>query len=370
MQLLGGRKLEQVKAVATKIIVKKAAQAFGLKWILIIGLCFSALIGGVIGISLYVTSNIVSTDDQAETGTTDGIGVMPGTDGKGGHANVPFEVRRYEPMIREIATKYGLGDYTEFFLAQVMQESGGQGGDIFQSSESAGLPPGMISDPITSTEQAMREWAEVIGKAQQFGLDFWSSAQSYNFGSGYLFWLKQHNTVQNEGNAKQFAIEHATSSQCGWRTPACYGDYDYNSHILKYFQPSQAETATGEGIANKLYPQIISLATKYEREPYVFGGRTPPYFDCSGLIEYVYGQVGIKITGTAEDQYNETVPVSNPLPGDLVFFKDTYKPGISHVGIVVNSNLMFNAGGTKLGYSDLNSPYNKAHFAGFRRVKG
>lgn len=302
-----------------------------------------------------------------------GIGVMPGIDGKGGHANVSAAVRRYEPMIREIATKYGLGDYVEFFLAQVMQESGGLDPDIFQSSEGAGLSVGGITDPRTSTEAAMREWSRDLTLAKQLGLDFWATTQAYNFGPGYLTYLKKNNTVQNEDNAKHFAIAHATFSVCGWRSPACYGDYKYVSHILRYFQPSQPDTGgagAGGGIANRLYPQIIAIATKYDGQPYTFGGRTPPYFDCSGLVEYVYGQVGIKLIGTAEDQYNQTVPVSNPLPGDLVFFKDTYKPGISHVGIVVNSTLMFNAGGTKLGYADLTKPYWKAHFAGFRRVKG
>lgn len=43
-------------------------------------------------------------------------------------------------------------------------------------------------------------------------------------------------------------------------------------------------------------------------------------FDCSGFTQYVFGKVGISLPRTAEQQRQFVTPVSNPQPGDLVFF--------------------------------------------------
>ncbi|WP_257154649.1 C40 family peptidase [Bacillus cereus] len=113
----------------------------------------------------------------------------------------------------------------------------------------------------------------------------------------------------------------------------------------------------------------MALVSPYDGYPYVWAGRAPPNFDCSGLIEWSYNKVGIRISGTAESMYNATVPVDNPAPGDLVFFQGTYKEGISHIGIYIGNNRMFNAGGTHLHYADLSQKYWADHFVGIRRVK-
>ncbi|MDN4075511.1 C40 family peptidase [Fictibacillus terranigra] len=72
--------------------------------------------------------------------------------------------------------------------------------------------------------------------------------------------------------------------------------------------------------------------------PYVWEVETPAAgeFDCLGLLEYAFAQVGIDMYGTAQSQYLKTVPVPEDQikQGDLVFFS-TYKPGASHVGMYV-----------------------------------
>jgi cell wall-associated NlpC family hydrolase len=66
---------------------------------------------------------------------------------------------------------------------------------------------------------------------------------------------------------------------------------------------------------------------------YLFGGCSPTGVDCSCLVLNVYAVVGIHLPRVAVDQFNATVPVGDPQPGDLVFFANTYEPGISHLGI-------------------------------------
>jgi hypothetical protein len=69
-------------------------------------------------------------------------------EGAGGTVQVSAEVLRYEPLIREYAEEYVIGEYVGLILALIQQESGGRRLDVMPSSESIGLPPGIITDPV------------------------------------------------------------------------------------------------------------------------------------------------------------------------------------------------------------------------------
>jgi len=84
---------------------------------------------------------------------------------------------------------------------------------------------------------------------------------------------------------------------------------------------------------------IVNIAKQYIGVPYVYGGSSPSGFDCSGLTQYVYGQAGISIPRTASAQQAAAVRVSNPQPGDLVFFG--YPAW--HVGIYAGNGMMIDS---------------------------
>ena len=67
--------------------------------------------------------------------------------------------------------------------------------------------------------------------------------------------------------------------------------------------------------------------------------RRPAGFDCSGFTSYVYRQVGKSIPRTAEAQRAASSKVSNPVPGDLIFFG---YPAY-HVGIYAGGNMMYDS---------------------------
>jgi peptidoglycan DL-endopeptidase CwlO len=75
--------------------------------------------------------------------------------------------------------------------------------------------------------------------------------------------------------------------------------------------------------------------------PYVWGAAGPNSFDCSGLVQWAFKQVGIKLPRVAAAQSQVGTPVSrnNLRPGDLVFF---YTP-VSHVGIYIGDNKILHA---------------------------
>ncbi|MDN7241733.1 NlpC/P60 family protein [Planococcus sp. N028] len=112
--------------------------------------------------------------------------------------------------------------------------------------------------------------------------------------------------------------------------------------------------------------KVVSEALALKGTPYVFGGTTPRGFDCSGFIQYVFKQAGKSVSRTTLTQYAETYNVSNPQPGDLVFFANTYRSGISHVGIYIGNNQFVHAGGSKAAVVSLNDSYWGSKFHSFR----
>ncbi|MGB3830122.1 MAG: NlpC/P60 family protein [Ornithinimicrobium sp.] len=66
---------------------------------------------------------------------------------------------------------------------------------------------------------------------------------------------------------------------------------------------------------------VLGYAQQYTGIMYSWGGTSPSTgFDCSGYIAYVFGKAGINLPRTAEQQRQATTPVSQPRPGDLVFW--------------------------------------------------
>ncbi|MCW5881632.1 MAG: C40 family peptidase [Anaerolineae bacterium] len=121
---------------------------------------------------------------------------------------------------------------------------------------------------------------------------------------------------------------------------------------------------------------VVALAYTQLGMPYVWGGASPQTsFDCSGLVQWAYGQVGVRLPRTAQMQYNATerVAPADLQVGDLLFFEHTY-PGerITHVGIYVGGGRMINAPTTGDVVREMpvfDDPYWRAHYAGAGRVR-
>ena len=86
--------------------------------------------------------------------------------------------------------------------------------------------------------------------------------------------------------------------------------------------------------------QVISIAMQYLGTPYVWGGMGPSGFDCSGLVAYVYAQIGISLPHHAASMYGYGVPVSydDLQPADLVFFS-----GLGHMGMYIGGGQFIHA---------------------------
>lgn len=114
--------------------------------------------------------------------------------------------------------------------------------------------------------------------------------------------------------------------------------------------------------------KIVETAKSLVGTPYVWGGSTTSGFDCSGFIYYVYNQAGIKIPRTSTTGYDaRSYDISTPQIGDLVFFENTYRAGISHMGIYIGNNQFIHAGGNQVQITSLSNSYWSKHYSGFKR---
>jgi len=118
---------------------------------------------------------------------------------------------------------------------------------------------------------------------------------------------------------------------------------------------------------------VVRAASAFRGSRYVMGGTSRSGFDCSGFVRFILSATdGVDLPRTATEQFyhGASVSISQAQPGDLVFFKNTYKHGISHVGIYVGGGQFIHAANAHKGVrtDSLSSSYYQAHFAGLRRV--
>lgn len=169
-----------------------------------------------------------------------------------GTGKIGDSVECYQGLVTVEADKYDMTSYVPLILAVMQQESGGEGNDPMQSSEgpfNTEYPkkPDGITDPLYSIDCGIQELkanldlADCLSPADIPGIEL--GLQGYNFGSGFITWAKDKGGY-TPANVQEFAQMEA--GKLGW---ASYGDPDYVSHVLRYYQmfdtSSQSGSASG-----------------------------------------------------------------------------------------------------------------------------
>jgi len=118
------------------------------------------------------------------------------------------------------------------------------------------------------------------------------------------------------------------------------------------------------------YASVVGIAMQYLGVPYRFGGESPSGFDCSGLVAYVYAQVGVSLPHYTVAQWNYPDSVAGSRsqlePGDLVFFA-----GLGHVGIYVGGGRFIHAPHTgSVVRIDSMSGWYSSEYDGAKRILG
>ena len=115
---------------------------------------------------------------------------------------------------------------------------------------------------------------------------------------------------------------------------------------------------------------VLEIAGQYTHlKNYIWGGQDPERgFDCSGFTQYVFAQAGKRIPRTSAAQYQSASKITNPQPGDLVFFSGNRNGIITHVGIYVGGNKFIGSQtSTGVAYAELDGVYWGPRFVGYGR---
>lgn len=135
-----------------------------------------------------------------------------------------------------------------------------------------------------------------------------------------------------------------------------------------------AEVTRLEALARNekvLSDRIDELSKYINKTWYVFSGSTPRGWDCSGLVVWFYGGIGIEIPHSATKQGLMKPKVNNPKPGDIVVTKYINSKGFIHSGIYIGDNKMIHSGfkkGQRTEIIDLDDPAFKGQKHYFVRV--
>jgi len=150
--------------------------------------------------------------------------------GSYGAGEIPPSVQQWQPEIEAELEQYGREEHINLVLAITTQESGGSGtADIMQASESLGLPPNTIQDPIISIQAGVSYFDEVLTQAENSNVDLDTAIQAYNMGNGYIGFVAENGGEHSQELAQQFSNQ--MSNQLGWNR---YGDPNYVENIKRY----------------------------------------------------------------------------------------------------------------------------------------
>ena len=269
--------------------------------------------------------------------------------GRTSYVPVSEEVETYTPIIRVYANQYGIGEYVELVKAIMMQESGGQGFDPMQASESGyntryPRTPNAITDPEYSIDVGVQTVADSLRQAEvESPVDMESiklALQGYNFGNGFIPWAREN----YGGYSAIAAIEFSNwkAAQLGW---SGYGDKQYPAHVLRYYPFGRAFTAEGnQAIVEIALTQVGNVGG----EPYWgWWGLSERAEWCAMFVSWCADQAGLLDAGAIpkfencvwgtnwfKDNAGWADGSAEPSPGDIIFFDWEPDGYPDHVGIV------------------------------------
>ncbi|MBR7796703.1 MAG: lysozyme family protein [Bacillota bacterium] len=180
--------------------------------------------------SLFIGISLLAYQEQAENSSPTSSSPI-----------ISEEVKAYRPVVEKYAKQYDVSQHIDTLLAMMMQESGGRGDDPMQSSESYCGERGCIQDPELSIKQGVYYFSQTLKEANG---DLLVAVQSYNFGKGFINYMKKHSDQFSQEAAITFSQEMYANDpdkekyRClrdgAEELGACYGDIYYVKSVMAY----------------------------------------------------------------------------------------------------------------------------------------
>lgn len=173
----------------------------------------------------------------------------------------------------------------------------------------------------------------------------------------------------NTGSSAQASSSSASSAQSSENATS------QSSSSASESTPSESNTSTPKPApaptpapnTGTSWSSLSPHATRLLGTPYLYGGSTASGLDCSGFTSLVFRQVGISLPRTAAGQYASAQKVSNPQPGDLVFFSEGGSR-VTHVGIYTGGGQFIGSQtSTGVAYTSATTGYWGSRLVGYGR---
>lgn len=180
-----------------------------------------------------------------------------------GTASIADRVLALRSKVEAQAKKYGISDI-DLLMALIMQESGGSvydlANDPMQSAEGHGLNAGQLHDQDKSIAWGVEEFAN---RLKDTNGNIPLTLQSYNYGPGFINYVKNHGGSMTQDLVNAFADEQARKQ--GWSS---YGDKNYVQHVLRYYKGSGTNVGnifgtTQSGETQQEKPSIFNMINDF-----------------------------------------------------------------------------------------------------------
>lgn len=295
------------------------------------------------------------------------------------------EVESYRELVIAEANANNKLEYVPLFMAVMMQESGGEGNDVFTCYKYLGKKPSEVT-----VEESIKGGVEFLSSnldrasvtSPQDILKIKLAIQGYNFGAGYITYALERDGKWTQENTDAFAKEKSNGKQRKGASARAagkwdYGDQYYTSHVLRYYSYSteNADNSGNEGVGK---PEVVEIAKTLIGCEYEMGySGAGMQFDCSGLVYYCYTQAGYNINRLCADGYRtcsscKMITEEELEPGDLIFYQKKDKNGnllaASHVAMYVGNGMIIHAKGEDYGVVYDESSYGSKNVRSFGRI--
>ncbi|MGW4122617.1 NlpC/P60 family protein [Nocardia sp. NPDC004711] len=233
------------------------------------------------------------------------------------------EIRRYQPVIDRAATSALLGSRTNRLTSLLVSNSPQQLLDQMSIVDFVGA---RTNDQLGQYEKAT-DAASVAEAAARAAADTARAASA------------AADAVRQDLESKRAALQGSMA-----QVIAAWGQLsagDKSALAGSMFPPGFDRDSLLRGLVPGSGTSALAAGLTRVGDPYVWGATGPDQFDCSGLVQWAFHQVGKSVPRTSQQQSSYGTPVDEKdlQPGDVVFFYSD----ISHVGIYAGNGLMLHA---------------------------
>ncbi|MGV9668282.1 NlpC/P60 family protein [Nocardia niigatensis] len=233
------------------------------------------------------------------------------------------EIRRYQPVIDRAATSALLGSRTNRLTSLLVSNSPQQLLDQMSIVDFVGA---RTNDQLGQYQRAT-DAASVAEAAARAAADTARAASA------------AADAVRTDLESKRAALQGSMA-----QVIAAWGQLsagDKSALAGSMFPPGFDRDSLLRGLVPGSGTSALAAGLTRVGDPYVWGATGPDQFDCSGLVQWAFRQVGKSVPRTSQQQssYGTPVDAKDLQPGDVVFFYSD----ISHVGIYAGNGLMLHA---------------------------